>query len=165
MKLFFKTKKHKKIILDKGFIKKNLSLCLVLSFLQGCTPTVDIHGPLLTDKMLSALQEGTYTKDQVADFLGPPSIVASFNDYLWIYIGKKTETTAFLEPLVLEEATILLQFDDKETLKGIYKIDMTKAIPLIPFGKTTPTGGHDISFLQELFGSFGLFHRPTGLEE
>lgn len=126
----------------------------------ACAPTIDVRGNMPDPEMLKILETGVHNKDHVAELLGPPSIVSPFTPNLWVYMGRKTETTSFFTPVVLEEKITVLKFNQNDMLIDLYDIDPKSGLPITPSNQVTPTSGHDISFLTELFGSFGQFHRP-----
>lgn len=133
---------------------------LFLNLVVGCAPIVDIRGNFPDREVVSLLEIGVHTKDQVSELLGPPSSYSPFNKNSWIYMGQKTETVSFLSPEVLEQFILVINFDKNDLLQSVEEIDSKKqtSFPLVT--RETPTSGHDMTFLQELFGSFGRFNRP-----
>lgn len=136
-----------------------------LAFLGGCAPIVDVRGNFPDPQVLQLLEIGAHNKDHLRELLGPPSTVDPFNKNTWIYMGQRTETLSFFEPEVLEQKIILLNFDTNDVLNSIEEIDSKKTLSFPFVARETPTSGHDTSFLQELFGSFGKFNRPLGDEK
>ncbi len=126
----------------------------------ACAPTIDVRGNMADSETLKILEPTIHNKDHVAELLGPPSIISPFNSNLWVYMGRRTETTSFFTPVILEEKITVLKFNQHDMLIDIYDIDPKNSLLLPPSDHVTPTSGHDISFLTELFGSFGQFHRP-----
>ena len=56
--------------------------------LAACTSTVEQHGHVLPERVISELKPGLVTRDGVVALLGTPSTVAPFDDKVWYYISE-----------------------------------------------------------------------------
>src|SRR5262245_21785006 len=81
-------------------------LSLGAAFLSGCTPTYDTRGNLPDPDAVLQIQPGVDDRRQVAELLGSPSTIATFNSRTWYYISKKTKTVSFLDPEVLDQEVL-----------------------------------------------------------
>ncbi|MDH3595767.1 MAG: outer membrane protein assembly factor BamE [Rhodospirillales bacterium] len=127
--------------------------------LPACGNNVQVHGNLPDPELIAEIQPGAYRRQDVADLLGSPSAVSTFEDSRWYYIGQKVSQFAFLKPDVLERSILVVSFD------GSGRVDRTRTYTLEdgqdidPVDRITPTEGRDLNLLQELLGNIGRF--PT----
>ena len=148
-------------------MKKNLAvlicggmLCLTLA---SCNPIREEKGYRIDAEQVAKLETGVTTKDNVLEMMGSPTSISTFQEKgdAWYYIGKTTEHIAFLEKDVLEQHVLVIEFDDNEVIKEIknYDKDDSREIDLVD--RTTPTGGNELGFFEQIFGNFGRFN-PGG---
>lgn len=135
-----------------------LGLAVVLA---ACAPRVDQRGNLLDPDNVLAVQPGVQTKEQVAQLLGTPSTIATFDDKTWYYISKRTETTAFFAPDITDQQVLVVTFDDADVVEKIKLYGMDDAYEIEPVDRTTPTYGQRLTILQQLFGNIGRFTKGT----
>src|SRR5436190_21990806 len=125
--------------------------------LAACAPRIDQRGNLLDPDAVLAVQPGVQTKEQVAQLLGTPSTVATFNDKTWYYVSKRTSTTAFVQPDITDQQVVVVKFDDSNVVEKVQLLGMDDAYEIEPVARTTPTYGQKLTFLQQLFGNIGRF--------
>ena len=125
--------------------------------IAACAPRIDQRGNLLDPDAVLAVQPGVQTKDQVAQLLGTPSTVATFDDKTWYYISKRTETTAFFAPDITDQQVLVIKFNDSNVVDKVQMYGMDDAYEVEPVGRTTPTYGAHLTMLQQLFGNIGRF--------
>src|SRR5258706_8486866 len=77
---------------------RRISGLALAAAIAACSPMVDTRGNMPPPEIVSTIQPGVTTRTQVSQLLGSPSSVATFNDRTWYYIGRKTETVAFMSP-------------------------------------------------------------------
>lgn len=131
---------------------------LALALAAACAPTVDIRGNLPDDDRLKEIKEGTTTREQVQEKLGSPTAIATFDDNVWYYIGKKTEQTAFFNPKVLEQRVLVLRFGDAGRLTEMKTLTLGDAQEVSLVQRATPTAGQDMGILEQLVGNLGRFN-------
>jgi outer membrane protein assembly factor BamE (lipoprotein component of BamABCDE complex) len=125
--------------------------------LAACSPRIDQRGNLLDPDAVLAVQPGVQTKDQVAQLLGTPSTVATFDDKTWYYISKRTETTAFFPSDITDQQILVVKFNESNVVEKVQIYGMDDAYEIEPVGRTTPTYGQKLTILQQLFGNIGRF--------
>ncbi len=125
--------------------------------LAACSPRIDQRGNLLDPDAVLAVQPGIQNKDQVAQLLGTPSTIATFDDKTWYYVSKRTETTAFFTPDITDQQVLVVKFDDANVVEKVHLYGMDDAYEIEPVDRTTPTYGQKLTILQQLFGNIGRF--------
>ncbi|MBX6322441.1 MAG: outer membrane protein assembly factor BamE [Rhodospirillaceae bacterium] len=127
--------------------------------LAGCTPQLDVRGNLPDPENVLAVQPGITTREQVAQILGSPTAVGTFDDKTWYYISKRTETTAFFDPEVLDQEVLVVKFDDNGVVSDMRLYGDENARQIVPVSRTTPNLGQEMTVLQQLIGNIGRFNR------
>ena len=89
------------------------------SALAGCAPIVDTRGNMVDSERMATVKVGQSGREQVLQSLGSPSATALFDDEVWYYIGKRTETLAFFAPEVLEQQVVVVRFDRDGVVSAI----------------------------------------------
>lgn len=139
-------------------MKKNLlALSVSLIALTACAPTIDTHGHQVLAHQLEPIKIGETSKDQVAQILGTPSSVSTFQDKTWYYISETRERQGFLMPNTLESQVTSIAFDDKGIVSGINFRGQEHRQDIKHVARKTPTSGHSFGFLEQMFGNVGRF--------
>jgi outer membrane protein assembly factor BamE (lipoprotein component of BamABCDE complex) len=125
--------------------------------LAACSPRIDQRGNLLDPDAVLAVQPGIQNKDQVAQLLGTPSTIATFDDKTWYYVSKRTETTAFFTPDITDQQVLVVKFDDANVVEKVHLYGMDDAYEIEPVDRTTPTYGQKLTILHQLFGNIARF--------
>ena len=153
----------KNILKYSSFMKLNCSqtvavclLFLVMLLETSCVPRVSQLGHFPNAKLISEVKQSKMTKQQVLEKLGSPSAVGTFEDNRWYYITRETEQVAFYEPVLTKSDIILIEFDGAGITKKVEKISNDAARDIEPVARITDTKGHNMSFLEQLFGNLGV---------
>jgi outer membrane protein assembly factor BamE (lipoprotein component of BamABCDE complex) len=104
------------------------------------------------------VKAGASSKNDVFEALGSPSIVSTFDDNTWYYVGQRTERVGVFAPEVTDRKLIQVSFDDTDHVKALDRIGLDQAADVEPFEETTPAVGRDITFMEQLIGNIG---RPS----
>ena len=130
--------------------------------LAACAPARDNHGNIPLAEATEKIAPGKQTREQVQDALGTPSARGTFEgDEIWYYIGKRTETTAFFAPDVLEHRVLEIRFGEDGRVSRFRTVDATKAAKPRLVERETPTKGKKLTLLEQLIGNIGRF-TPAG---
>ncbi len=131
----------------------------------ACSPIADTRGTFPAADAIGSIKVGVDTKAQVAQVLGTPSSVATFDDRTWYYIGTKTETYSFLDPETVEQQVVRIRFDASGTVSDIETKNLADAKDVPITERVTPTAGHSLGFLEQLFGNMGRFNGPKNTNQ
>jgi outer membrane protein assembly factor BamE (lipoprotein component of BamABCDE complex) len=130
--------------------------------LAGCSGRLDVRGNLPDPESGLAVQPGESTREQVAQILGSPSVVGTFDDQTWYYVSKRTETFAFFEPEVIDQEVLVVKFDNTGVVADMALFGVEDGRIVEPVERTTPNLGQELTLLQQLLGNLGRF--STGEE-
>ncbi len=130
--------------------------------LGGCIPIVDNRGNAPPPEAIAEIKVGA-TRTQVQQLLGSPSNVGTFTDKTWYYISRRTETEAFFAPHAVDQQIITVRFDDTGVVTEVTKVTgLEQTVDVTPVSDVTPTAGHSLGLLEQLFGDVGRFSGLPG---
>jgi outer membrane protein assembly factor BamE (lipoprotein component of BamABCDE complex) len=132
--------------------KRALLLFSALAALTACEPTIANRGSMLDPETLAQITPGTTTREEVAQKLGTPTALSTFDENVWYYVGRQTEQYSFLSPKVIEQKAVEVDFDDKGIVTALTNLDLSEAADASPVDRATPTFGQKNSLLRELIG-------------
>lgn len=136
-----------------------LAVGSIVMALGACAPRIDTRGNLPDPERLAEVKPGLLTRDEVANILGSPSTIATFDEETWYYISKRTETVAFLEPEIGERMVVIVRFDSKGVVSGVETLGVEDGRVVRPVDRKTPTAGNELTILDQLIGNFGRFNK------
>lgn len=122
--------------------------------LSGCT-TANLgetmySGYVVDEESLALIPVGS-SREQVLLTMGTPSTTATFDTEVLYYISQKREKpVAFMKPRLVEQSVLAIYFDKDGVVerKAHYTLQDGKVFDTI--SRTTPTGGRDLTFLQQI---------------
>jgi outer membrane protein assembly factor BamE (lipoprotein component of BamABCDE complex) len=124
---------------------------------SACQPRVDTHGFMPNPELISQIEPGVQGKPEVAEVLGTPSTVATFDQNTWYYITQKSRTFAFFKPEIVDQEVLVINFDGSDVVSDINRYTIEDGLIVDPVTRKTPTAGRELSLLQQLFGNIGRF--------
>lgn len=123
--------------------------------LGACEPKSAIRGNLPRPHQLEQIEVGSVDKGQVAEILGSPSSLGTFDSNVWYYISRQTEQWAFMEENVVDQQVLALYFDDAGMLQRMDRYTGEDARDIAYSDRVTPTAGKSMNFFEQMFGNFG----------
>jgi outer membrane protein assembly factor BamE (lipoprotein component of BamABCDE complex) len=132
---------------------KFASLALAAVVLLGCTPVVNQRGYLPDPMGEASIKVGTDTKTTIQQRLGDPSTEAEFGGDSWYYVSSVEKQVAFFDPNIQTRAIMAVYFDKDGKVTDIKHYGLKDGHVIAFESRTTPTPGHELSFLEQLFGS------------
>lgn len=141
---------------------KFITPLFMLALLGACEPTIANRGNILDPDKLSTVRVGTSTREEVAANLGTPTMVSTFDDKTWYYVGRQTEQYSFFDPEVIKQKAVELKFNDEGVVIALNDLDLSEAQNVSPVDRSTPTYGNDDTFIIQLLGN--LSHPTPGTQ-
>ena len=138
--------------------------------LLACTPTQEVRGYVPNETAIAKLKPGIDNRRIVAQLIGSPSSISTFEAKTWYYISKRSEHLAFFEEKVLDQQVVAIDFDSEGTIADVRRYHLDDARNIVLVGRVTPTTGRELGLLEQLFGNVGRFatdgeqtvNSPTG---
>ena len=138
-----------------------LAVCLSVTACGWLLPPPQTRGNKVDAEQLKELVPGTSTKADVTALIGSPTQRATFDENSWLYITEVTRPRIARTLGVLDQAVVVLTFDDRGILTGVKTVTKDDAVPVSVATRTTPSPGTEASFMQQLLGNIGKFN-PAG---
>ena len=143
--------------------RRVLIAALLAGVLAACSPPIHKHGNKPEPEVLAEIQPGVDDRDTVAELLGTPSSIATFDDRIWYYISKRTEQFAFFEPEVLDQQVVAILFDDEGVVREIRLLGQEDGREIELVEDETPTRGKSLTFVRQVLNTLGMLGRdPLG---
>lgn len=132
----------------------------IAMMLASCAPIVDTRGHNDEDVDMQQIVIGQTKGDDVMALLGSPSNRSSFGDETWYYVTQKQEHVGVFAKKVADQRITAITFDKDNLVSEInqYKKEDGKPVELV--SKTTPTEGHNLTFMEQMMGNLGRFNAP-----
>ena len=131
---------------------------------RGFAPisTTSTHGYVISDTALAQVPVGS-SRDQVLIALGSPSTTGSYGGDVYYYISQTRKQGAeFMTPKVVDQRVLAIYFDKNAKVTRIADYGKKDGKVFDFVSRTTPTGGKDETFIQQIFsGVVGIGHNPN----
>lgn len=120
------------------------------------------EGYVLDQSALDSVPVGS-SRDQVLLALGSPSMTAMYDNEVFYYISQTRYRGAqFMKPKIVDRKILAIYFNKNGQVERIANYGLQDGKVFDSISNTTPTGGHDQSFLSQLIkGSKGVPQLPT----
>jgi len=119
------------------------------------TKDVMYQGYVVDEDMLKLVKEGS-SREQVILSLGEPSTTATFDNEVFYYISQvKERRFTFQKPRLVGQEVLAIYFNDSGRVDRIARYTMQDGNIVDMVSETTPTGGKDITFLQQILQGTG----------
>lgn len=130
--------------------------------LSGCASSgggmgqVTQHGYILSETALQQVPVGS-SREQVLIALGTPSTTAEFGGEVFYYISQtRRRPVQFVNSRIVDQRILAIYLDGNDRVARIADYGLQDGQVFDFVTRTTPTGGEDLSFIQQMFrGLFG----------
>ena len=118
------------------------------------------HGYVVSPMALEQIPPGS-SKEQVLIALGSPSTTANYGNDVFYYISQTRERpAAFLPEKVINQRVVAVYFNKKNQVDHVANYGLKDGKVFDFISRTTPTGGADQSFLQQVLSGVIGFGKP-----
>lgn len=118
------------------------------------------HGYVVSPIALQQIPPGS-SREQVLIALGSPSTTANYGNDVFYYISQtRRRDAAFLPDKVIDQRVVAVYFDDKDQVDHVANYGLKDGKVFDFISRTTPTGGADQSFLQQVLSGVIGFGVP-----
>ena len=119
--------------------------------LGGCFSETYQKGYIVPDGALEQVPIGS-TQEQVLIVLGTPSTVATVSGEAFYYISQRSERPVnFMPQTVTDQRVVAVYFDKNRRVQRLANYGMKDGRIFDFVGRTTPTGGKDVAYLNAIF--------------
>lgn len=135
---------------------------LIAATATACASKLATRGTLPDETQLALITPGVHGPDDVRGILGSPSVVSTFDENTWYYIGRRTRQFAFFERKIVEQQVVIIQFDRDGRVQQLARLDKTHGRKIDLVDRETPSAGRKLGILEQLFGNIGRFANTEG---
>ena len=133
-----------------------LAVALAISGLSGCQTSEVFHNGYVVDQAALDLVPVGSSREQVLLSLGTPSTTATFEGEVFYYISqKRTRSVAFMKQKLVEQQILAIYFDKDGIVTQLANYTLQDGKVFDSISRTTPTGGKDLTFIQQLLSGGG----------
>jgi len=160
----------KSAVATSGRLRAILLASATAALLSGCTAANTLtpgetlqQGYIADEEMLAMVPVGS-SREQVNLALGSPSITATFDNEAYYYVSQtRSRPVAFMSPRIVDQRILAVYFgeDGRVTTIADYGLQDGRVFDFI--SRTTPTGGREQNFLQQMIAGVAGGGRPTSL--
>lgn len=119
------------------------------------------HGYVVSAEALQQIPPGS-SRDQVLIALGSPSTTANYGNDVFYYISQtRYRAAAFMPDKVVDQRIIAVYFNSKNQVDHVANYGLKDGKVFDFISRTTPTGGADQTFLQQVLVGVIGFGTPT----
>jgi len=139
-------------------------------FLAGCTAADTLtpgetlqQGYIADEEMVAMVPEGS-SREQVLLALGSPSITATFDNEAYYYVSQtRSRPVAFMNPRIVDQRVMAVYFGEDGRVSTIADYGLQDGRVFDFISRTTPTGGREANFLQQMIAGVAGGGRPARL--
>ena len=118
------------------------------------------HGYVVSPMALEQIPPGS-SREQVLIALGSPSTTANYGNDVFYYISQtRRRAAAFLPEKVIDQRVVAVYFNNKDQVDHVANYGLKDGKVFDFISRTTPTGGADQSFLQQVLSGVVGFGAP-----
>jgi outer membrane protein assembly factor BamE (lipoprotein component of BamABCDE complex) len=139
-----------------------LLLGLILTLAAGCDARRNTRGNFPTPDQVNLITPGVHRREDVRTVLGAPSVVSTFDENTWYYIGRRTTQYAFFKRNVLEQQVLIVRFAPEGSVNRISRLDKSDGREVELVERETPSAGRELGLWEQLFGNIGRFAGEEG---
>ena len=118
------------------------------------------HGYVISEEAIQQVPVGS-SQDQVLIALGSPSTTGNYGGDVFYYISQtRKRPVAFMNSRVVDEHILAVYFDPKKKVMRLADYGMKDGKVFDFISRTTPTGGRDENFIQQVLSGVVGFGGP-----
>lgn len=121
----------------------------------ACSPTISTRGHLLDSEALATIRPGTQTREDVAEIIGTPTALATFDNRTWYYISERVRKVSFHDPEIIDRKIVAIDFDTKGVVQRIRHYQARDGWIVKSVGRETPTPGLEPPAIERFLGGMG----------
>lgn len=137
---------------------------VILSFAAGCSARQSTRGSLPSTNQVDLITPGVHGREDVRTVLGAPSVISTFDENIWYYIGRRTSQYAFFKPSVIEQQVLIVRFAAEGPVNKISRLGKSDGREVEIVDRETPSAGRELGLLEQLFGNIGRFAGNDGAQ-
>lgn len=132
-----------------------IGLVSVLAVAAGCTQMDRFHGFIPPAEEIAAVDLGSTTKTEIISRFGPPISERALENNTIYYSSSQFRYFGPFAPEEIDRQILAIDFDSNDRARNISRYTLEDAQVVVLDRRVTEDGINDVTFLGQLFGSFG----------
>jgi len=134
-----------------------IGAALLVLAVSACDPRSATRGNIPTQEQISLVIPGVHGREDVRSVMGSPSVISTFDDNTWYYVGRRTEQYAFFKRKTIEQQVLIIRYGRDGRVEKISRLDEADGREVDLVKRETPSAGRKLGLLEQLFGNIGRF--------
>lgn len=147
-----------------GTVRKLVLVAGVVA-MTACTQMDRFHGFVPPQDELDTIQIGVTTKDEIIADMGRPVADRALQNNTIYYAESHFRLFGPFAPRLVDRQVLAIDFDANDRVRNISRYTMEDGRVIVLDRRVTEDGIADVSFLSQVFGSFGRLDAGTFLDE
>lgn len=135
-----------------------VAAALIATTVTACSSRKANRGSMPTQEQVETIIPGVHGQEDVRAIIGSPSVVSTFDDNTWYYIGRRTSQYAFFERKTIEQQVLIVRYGGDGRVERISRLDKSDGREIDLVERETPSAGRKLGILEQLFGNIGRFN-------
>jgi outer membrane protein assembly factor BamE (lipoprotein component of BamABCDE complex) len=123
--------------------------------LTACSATYRNHGYMPVKEDVDLLVVGKDTRESVTEAIGKPGTQGLLSDSGYYYVRSRFEHYLYNAPKEIDREVLAISFDGKGRVENIERFGLEDGRVIVLERRVTASNIKGVSFLRQLFGSFG----------
>ncbi|NDW51889.1 outer membrane protein assembly factor BamE [Aliiroseovarius sp. PrR006] len=123
--------------------------------LTACSATYRNHGYMPVQEDVDLLVVGKDTRESVTEAIGKPGTSGLLADSGFYYVRSRFEHYLYNAPKEIDREVLAISFDSKGRVENIERFGLEDGQVIVLERRVTESNIKGVSFLRQLFGSFG----------
>lgn len=130
--------------------------------LAACAPVYRNHGYAPPEDVLSEIEVGRDTRDEVARAVGRPTAEGVLGENSWYFVQSRFRHYGYLPPREIDRDVVAISFGESGTVSSIERFGLEQGREVPIARETTESNAEGVGFFRQLLGNIGNFN-PAGL--
>ncbi|WP_298557325.1 outer membrane protein assembly factor BamE [uncultured Aliiroseovarius sp.] len=123
--------------------------------LTACSATYRNHGYMPVKEDVDLLVVGKDTRETVTEAIGKPGTQGLLSDSGYYFVRSRFEHYLYNAPKEIDREVLAISFDSKGRVENIERFGLEDGRVVVLERRVTASNIKGVSFLRQLFGSFG----------
>lgn len=147
----------------QGFrqIVRITAVTLLVLTVAACSATFRNHGYMPPDDEVDMILIGVDTRETIEVTIGAPGTSGLLTESAWYYVQSRFKHFTYNAPEEIDRQVLAISFDANGLVENVEQFGLAEGRVVALSRRVTETNIKGITFLRQLFSSFGQFDAST----
>lgn len=147
--------------ISSGKLRKTVLIAGLAALVAGCGQIDRFHGFIPPAEEIATLQVGVTSRQDVVALFGAPISERALANNTIYYASSHFRHFGPFAPQIVDRQVLAIDFDASDRLRNITRYTLEDGRVVVLDRRVTEDGINDVTFLSQLFGSFGRLDAGT----